>query len=106
MPSSGRGTRYEQGQWERAHIRPRQRDLLPLAAGEVHTAGKPPAELLLETILETACYGVGETPFRSGFDPIDVGHSVDLADPDVFLEQERVSNEVLEDDADVGTKFV
>ena len=84
-----------------AHVGARDRDLLPLAAGEVDAAAEALAEDLVVAVRQPPDDAVGEAPLRRGGDPRAIESRIDAADGDVLARGQVVAHEILEDDADV-----
>ena len=90
-----------------AHVGPRQRHLLPLAARQLDAAVEAAAEHLVVPLPSRPRDGVGQAAARGLAHPRPSSSSaLDLADADVLLQDEVVAHEVLEDHADVAAQTV
>ena len=89
-----------------AHVGARDRDLLPLAAGQVDAGAEAAADDLVVAVRQCRDHFIGERAPRRFFDALAVVHRVDLADADVLRRGEVVAHEVLEDHADVRAQVV
>src|SRR2546422_7463576 len=84
-----------------AHVGAPQRHLLPLAPRQLHPALEAAPQHVIVTLFEPERDRIGEAATRRRAHSLLVVQRLDLAHPDVLLEDEIVADEVLEDDADV-----
>ena len=89
-----------------AHIGPAERDLLPLAAGEVDAVGEALAERLVVAQRQAFDHAVGEAAPGGAGDAGGVLTLVDAPDGDVLRGGEIEAHEILEDHADSGAQVV
>src|SRR5204863_1394888 len=87
-------------------IRARERDLLPLPAGELDAIVEPFAEHLIIAERDTRHDGLGLAALGGVADPRGVAKRVDLTDADILPQDKIVANEILEDDPDVLAQAV
>ena len=89
-----------------AHVRASQSELLPLAAGEIGTAFKTPAEHLIVAARQTPDDCIGEALIRGLVDTRLVIERLDLPERDIVVGAHVVAHVVLENDADFAAQIL
>src|SRR5512143_3379453 len=85
-----------------AHVGTRDRNLLPLASGEVDAGSKALAKDLVVSLGKLPYDLVCQAALRGDDDACAVVARLDAADSDIVGGSEMITDEILEDDADVG----
>ncbi len=99
-----RGRLVEDQHLRVAHVGARDRDLLPLAAGQVDAGAKALADDLVVAARKRVDHFVGEASLRGLDDARTIVARLDASDRDVVGGSQVIAHEVLEDDADVGAQ--
>src|SRR5216684_1977869 len=101
------GSRLVQNQQLRvAQISPRQRDLLPLAAGKIHSLLEAAAQHLLVGARQAIDNVFGHALARCDPQQIKIVDLLDAANRYVFTSGHFIAHEILEDDADLTMQIL
>src|SRR5262245_61415118 len=89
-----------------AHEGARERDLLPLPARELATALEPAPELRVITLRQLVDHRIGHPLLRGSTPAGLVVEALDVTGADVLADDELITPEVLEDDADAPAQRI